>query len=62
MIGHQAIRVHRATVLDREFAQMEQVQKIIAVPAEARLAIVAALNDVQGNAGQDKAQLSGHPP
>jgi hypothetical protein len=53
MIGHQTIRMHRATMSVCKFAQMKQVQKIIAVSTEARLAIVAALNDVQGNAGQD---------
>jgi hypothetical protein len=60
MIGHQAIRVNRATVLGREFAQMKQVQEMIAISSEARLAIVAALNDVQGDTRHDAAGLSGH--
>ena len=54
--------MHGAAMFACKFAQMKQIQKIIAVSTEARLAIVAALNDVQGNAGQDEAGLSGHDP
>ena len=54
--------MHRATMPGCKLPQMEQIQKVVAVTPEAGLAIVAALNDVQGNAGQDKSGLSGHDP
>ena len=52
--------MYGATMLVCEVAQMEQVQEVIAVPAKAFLAIVAALNDVQGNAGYYESGLSRH--
>ncbi len=45
-----------------KLSQMEQIQKVVAVTPEARLTIVATLNDVQRDAGQDESGLSGHDP
>jgi hypothetical protein len=52
--------MHCATMPTRKFMEMKQIQDVVAIMTEARLAIVSALNDVHGNAGQDKAALSGH--
>jgi len=55
MVCHQAVRMHRAIVLIGQLAQVCQVNEVITVTAEAGSAIVAALNDMDGYAGQDQA-------
>jgi len=47
--------MHRAIVLIGQLAQVCQVNEVITVTAEAGSAIVAALNDMDGYAGQDQA-------
>jgi len=60
MVGHQAIGMHFAPELERELAQMKQVEEIVTVASEASGSIVAALNDVNGYVGQYQPGLSGH--
>jgi hypothetical protein len=60
VIRHQAKGMHLAIMFLREFAQMEQVQHMITLTVKTSLTVVPALNDVQGDPGQDETGLSGH--
>jgi hypothetical protein len=41
-------------------AQVGEVGEVVAVVCEARIAVVAALNDMQRDAGKDEARVPGH--
>jgi hypothetical protein len=60
VVCHQTVRVHRALLLGGEFPQVSQVQQVVAVASEAGRPIVAALDDVRGNAWNDEPGLPGH--
>jgi hypothetical protein len=60
MVCHQAVRVHRAVVSFRQLAQVREVDEIVVVTAEASSSVVAALDDMDGYAGQDQSQGSRH--
>jgi hypothetical protein len=47
-------------VLGRRFPQFLQIAQVICVYCEARLAVVASLNDVPGDAGEIKTRLVRH--
>ena len=50
MIGHEHVGVQFASCLGERFLQPMQVALVIRLAKEARLAIVAALHDMQGQA------------
>jgi len=54
--------MHCAAILAREFAKVKQVQKVITFSPKARLPIVAALDEVHGNTGQNESKLARHDP
>jgi hypothetical protein len=60
VIGHQAVRMDGAPMLARELAQVRQVHQVIRFVAKAGHAVIAALDNVNGNAGQDEPEWSGH--
>ena len=49
-----------ALMLPRELAQVRQVHQVVRFVAKASDAVIAALDYVNGNAGQDKPERSGH--
>jgi hypothetical protein len=52
--------MHRAVELLGQLVEMQQVEQVVAAHVEARTAVVSALDDVHGDAGQDQTGLSGH--
>ncbi len=56
MVGHQRGSVKRAT----RFAQPVQIAEIVVLAEEARLAVVAALDDVQRNTVEVDARAAEH--
>ena len=60
LVGRQHAGVYGAVVLARGFAQFPQVVRVIALAAQARLAVIAALDDVLGNAGDIASVLACH--
>ncbi len=51
MVGHQHIGMHLAAGLAGIFSQPVEIEAIVLVGEKASLAIVAALDDVQGDIG-----------
>jgi len=49
MVGHQGIGVQRASFLAEGFTEPMEVRVVVLVGKEAGLAVVAALDDVQGD-------------
>jgi len=64
VIRHQAASVHNAAVPRGEFAQGVEVVTVIFGCVEAGTAVVAALDDVPGDAGKGQSCMSRHetPP
>ena len=60
VICHQDVRVLRAVELPGHFPEMMQVECIVLVRIEARGAVVAPLDDMQGKASQSQARTAGH--
>jgi hypothetical protein len=60
VVGHQAVRVHRAPKACCEKLKVVQVGKVIAHVEEARAAIVPALNDVHAEVGDHYARRTRH--
>jgi hypothetical protein len=60
MIRHEAIRVNRAVVPFRQLAEVREVHEVIAVVLETVNPVVAALNDVNRDTGQEKPRGPGH--
>ena len=60
MIRHEAIRVNGAVVPFRQLAEVRQIHEVIAVVLEAVNPVVAALNDVNCDTGQEKSRRPGH--
>jgi hypothetical protein len=54
--------MHLAAELGCQFAQVSEVQHVVAIPPEAVRTVVAALNNVQRDAGENGAGLPGHEP
>jgi hypothetical protein len=50
VIGHQAIRVHRALIFLGELPQKRQIAEVIRIAGKADTAIVTTLDDVQSDA------------
>jgi hypothetical protein len=50
VIRHEAVRVHRAAMLNGEFSQLSEVHQAVGVRQKARGSIHAALNQMRGNA------------
>jgi hypothetical protein len=48
-IGHQTIGMHRAFKLAGQLAQMRELRRIVDIVEEADAAIIAALNDIEGD-------------
>ena len=62
VIGHEAVRMDGAPVPPRELAQVRQVHQVIRFMAKAGRAVIAALDYMNGDAGQDEPEGSGHIP
>jgi len=60
VVGHQAVRMHRAIVLPCEEGKVPEVRRVIVVAEEALVAVVAALPHVQGHIWNDDAGGSWH--
>lgn len=60
MIGHEGIGVYCATCFKGIISQPVQVQLVIFISEETGLTIVAALDNVKGNIGQDESGSSWH--
>lgn len=60
MIRHQHIGMYRAAKAACQRIEMLKVEQVIRFGVEADGAVVAALNDVPGNAGNAKAGATGH--
>src|SRR4051812_27059560 len=60
MVRHQAIRVKRAAPSPAEVCEVRQVDEAVVLMAEARLAVIAALPDVNGDIRHDEARMSRH--
>lgn len=60
MVGHEGVGVERAAFLLQGLAQPVEVDLVILFAKEARLAIMPALHDVQGNAIEMDAGAAGH--
>lgn len=60
VVGHQDIGVHRAAFTTGDLAQILQVPYVVDLREEAGTTIVAALDDVLGDAGQVEARRSWH--
>jgi hypothetical protein len=52
--------MHVALVLSGQMAQIRQVRQVIAVRSKASVSVIAALNEVQRDAGEDQPRVSGH--
>ena len=61
VVGHQAVGVHRATVLSCEVLEHAQVQGVILWPEKAGAPVVAPMPHVECHAGNDESGGSGHP-
>ena len=62
MVGHEDIGVDRALVLPRSLRQAIEVEAIFFFRKEARLPIVATLDDVLRDVGQIESWLTKHDP
>ena len=60
VIGHQYIGVQRAICFLQRFAEPMEVALVVLLREKARLAIVAPLDDVEGNAIEVDAGAAGH--
>jgi hypothetical protein len=60
VIGHQHIGVQRALGLAQRFSQPMQVAAVVFLAEKARLAVVAALHDVERNSIKLDTRTSGH--
>ena len=60
MVGHQHVRVHGTAFAQGDFAQVLQVAHPVEVSKEARLAIIAALDNVLGYMGEVESGLARH--
>ena len=60
MIGHEHVGVQFASCLGERFLQPMQIALVIRLAKEARLAIVAALHDMQGQAIKVNSRAAGH--
>lgn len=60
VVGHQDIRVDRAAMGRARLAHHQQVALSIRVGVEARLSIVAALDDMLRDAREGEARLTSH--
>lgn len=60
VVGHQYIGVNLAAVAQRDFPEVLQIAMPIGIGEEAGLAIVAALDNVLGNAGEVDARPACH--
>jgi hypothetical protein len=60
VVSHQTIGVHLAIKLLGELFEMQQVEQVVAICAEARRTVVPALDDVSGDLGKNQPRLSRH--
>jgi len=60
MVGHQHVGMDRATFALCDFVEIAQVTTIVVRREEARLAVVAALDDVLCDAGKIESGWAGH--
>jgi hypothetical protein len=60
VIGHQAIGMYRARIFLRKLVQVKQVQDVVALSEKTGVPVVAALNDMKGNARDYESLLSRH--
>jgi hypothetical protein len=60
MVSHETVRMQLALVLSAQMAQVRQIREVVAVDCEARITVVAALDNVQRDPGQDEARVPGH--
>ncbi len=60
MVGHQHVSVNEATAVFRVLFQPVEIQSIVFIGKEARLAVIAALNQVQWYAGKSDTWPSWH--
>jgi hypothetical protein len=60
VVGHQAIRMDRALVLPAEMAEKREVREVVGIAPKAGVTVVAALNDMQCNTGQDQSRVPRH--
>lgn len=60
VVGHQHVGVDAAVLAPGDVAQILQIADVVDVGEEARLAVVAALDDVLGDAGKVDTGLAGH--
>lgn len=60
VVGHEDIGVHLSAIASGGILKAIQIEAVIVVGEEARLPIVAALDDMQGLSGNDHPWQSGH--
>ena len=60
VIGHQHVSMYRAALAQCHFAQSGAIAEVVRVREETRLAVVAALHDVLGDAGKVGAERTWH--
>ena len=60
MVGHQHVGVDGATELVGKLFEVVQVELIVLFAVETDGAVIAALDDVPGNAGEGQAGATGH--
>ena len=60
VVGHQHVRMHGTAFAQRDFAQVLQVAHPVDVSKEARLAIIAALDDMLRDLGEVESWLARH--
>ena len=60
VVGHEHVGVHRARELRREFAEHSEVTPVVFLGVKTRNTVVAALNDVPGNARDTQSRSAGH--
>ena len=60
MIRHQAISMNRDLKLLCELTQVHQIDKVVAAFPEASIAVIATLDDMRRDSGNDEARLTRH--
>ena len=60
MVGHQHVGVDGHLVSLRRHGQIRQIVTIVGIGEETRLPVIAALDDMLGNAGEIESRLTCH--
>jgi hypothetical protein len=60
MIRHEAVRMNLALVLAGQVGQVRHVGEVVAIGAKTSATVVASLDDVQRDAGENQPRMPGH--